>query len=807
MRLFRLTLGVLALVFGGTFVVFKAASAQDLRSVSEPRIPSSCTVLTAELTPHSGALTDSVERHYRDTNRLEKAMRHCQPGSAVVLRAGEDGHTVFLISPTRMSANVTIVVEGNVAVWASRDPRNYDVSPGSCASLVSQGSPRGAGCKPLFIAQDAPRAAIIGDGVIDGRGGAKLLLPDGKEGETWWELTRRARMEAATAAVPNMVTVRRSNDFTLYRTALRNAPGSHVTVETTDGLTAWGLKVDTPRWTRGTDGIDLEGGSRNVSIVDSFLRTGGDGISPEAPQGSPVSHITVRNTHLYSGGGLDIGTQTAGGVAQILVSGLSVDGADDGLRIQSDRTQGGLVEDVTFDTVCLRGVANPLVFNFVPATLEGNKLPVSRDIHLRNLHALALVSGSPGVTFAGVDAAHRLEASLDNVTIDGIKSASLVARHAALTVKRGNLDPSGDDVRTSGSEGGGPPLSCNGAFPNFPADSLAPQSAEVTPTADSTFYVAADGTGDYSSVQAAIDKVPASGGLVLVAPGLYRERVLIRQAHVTLRGEASDPARTVLVSDTSRVKAPAGQAAGPAATPPAPAATLLVRGSDFRAENLTLQNDFARLDPASQLSADAQALRLVGDRNVLRNMRLLGGQHTAYFGAQDCAGASKDPCEAGRSLIVNSYVAGNVDVIYGDGMVFFEGGELHSLQHAPMPLAGGAQGFLTAQGKHYAGQPSSFVFRNTRLTADAGVSNVYLGQPWRDLATVVFINPQLGPQIAAAGFRERQPAALPRMQTATFRIFNPKGAPTQVHALTPAEAAHYTPREVLGGKDNWAPAE
>ena len=826
MRLSRLSRWLLALVFGCTVVASKDAFAQDLRGVVEPRIPPICTVLTAELTPHNGTLPDSVERHYRDTSRIEKAMRHCQPGSAVVLRAGEEGHTVFLIGPTRMSANVTIVVEANVAVWASRDPRNYDVSANSCASLASQpatgshpatGSQPATGCKPLFAAQDAAHAAIMGDGVIDGRGGARLLLPDGKEGETWWELARRARAQDAISNLPSLLSVRRSNDFTLYRITLRDGPGSHVTTEATDGFTAWGLKVDAPRWARNTDGIDPLGGSTNVSIIDSFLRTGGDGVSPEAPEGAPVTHLTVRNTHFYTGQGFGIGVQTAGGVAHVLVTGVSMDGADHGFRIQSDRSRGGLVDDISLDSVCMRGVAYPVVITPIYAALDGNKLPVYRDIKLRNVHALAAAGVSPNVVLAGVDAGHRLEASLDNVVIDGVKAASLSARHATLTIKRGNLEPGGEDVRTTGSDGGGTALACAGAFPNFPQESAAPQSAEIIPAADTTFYVAADGTGDFTSVQAAVDKVPAAGGVIVLAPGVYRERVLVRQAHVTLRSANPDASRTVLVSDSSRVKAavpaagqaavPAGSGAGTAASALGGAATLTVRGSDFHMENVTVQNDFARLDAASQLSADAQALRLVSDRSVLRNVRLLGGQHTAYFGALECAGASRNPCEAGRTLVVNSFVAGNLEVLYGDGEVFFEGGEIRSLPHAPLPSAQGAQGFLTAQGKHYPGQASEFVFRNTRLTAEPGVSDVYLGQPWREFATVIFLSPQVGGHIAPAGFRERQPAGLARMQTATFRIFNAKGpgAPTLMRALTAAEAAHYTPREVLAGKDGWVP--
>src|ERR1019366_4791412 len=67
-----------------------------------------------------------------------------------------------------------------------------------------------------------------------------------------------------------------------------------------------------------------------------------------------------------------------------------------------------------------------------------------------------------------------------------------------------------------------------------------------------TFRVAANGTAQYTTVQSAIDHVPATGGIVIVAPGTYREQVIINQSHVTLKGTGSDPASTIIVDDTSQ---------------------------------------------------------------------------------------------------------------------------------------------------------------------------------------------------------------------------------------------------------------
>lgn len=766
--------------------------AQDLRTVVEPHLPPTCKVLLAELTPRGGTLSDGVERHYRDTDRLEKAMRHCSPGTAVVLRAGSSGKDVFLTGPLRLSAGVTLVVESNVALWGSRDPRNYDVAPGSCGLV---GTPRdtqtrGPGCKPLIVAQDAPHAGIMGGGVIDGRGGARLLFPDGREGETWWGLAHRAKVEDTNQAVSRILIVRHSDDFTLFNFTLRNSPNCHVTLEASDGFTAWGVRVDTPRWARNTDGIDPQAGSTNISIVNSFIRSGDDNISPKSNAAGAVTHMTVRNTHFYNGHGFGIGSQISGGISALRTSGLSIDGSDNGIRIKSDRSRGGLVEDVSFENVCMRDVPNPIVLNPFYTTFEGTRIPLYRNITLRNVHSLSSATVQPSLILAGLDQAHRLEATLDNVVVDGIKAADVNARHAIFTLRHGNLDPAGEDLRVNGSSGGGAPLPCADAFPPFPENTSAPISAEVIPPPDKTFYVAADGTGDFYSVQAAMNRVPATGGVVLVAPGVYRERVSIKQSHVTLKSANPDPAKTTIVFDLS--KGTQGQAAG--------FATVRVLGDDFTAENITFENDFNRTHKQEQQGSQARALALFGDRNILKNVRILGNQDTLYLSAKNCGEATGTACEPGRSFFSRSFISGNVDFIYGDGLAFFESCELHSTEHA-------AGGYLTAQGKHYAQQESLFVFHNTQLTAEPGVSNVFLGRPWRDLASVVFLNTTVGAHIAPQGWREWHPGETHRLSTAFYRTYlsSGQGVPTAGQQLTPAEAARYTPRQVLAGKDGWNP--
>ena len=128
------------------------------------------------------------------------------------------------------------------------------------------------------------------------------------------------------------------------------------------------------------------------------------------------------------------------------------------------------------------------------------------------------------------------------------------------------------------------------------------------------------GNADYHSVQQAIDALPAEGGNVRIAPGIYREKVKITKSGVHLAGTGNKPEDTVIVYGDGAVNV-----GGTARS-----ATLDAPSDDFRLENLTIQNDYA-LNPANPPS-QAVALSVTGDRDVITRVRLLGAQDTLFAG-------------------------------------------------------------------------------------------------------------------------------------------------------------------------------
>jgi polygalacturonase len=768
------------------FLVASTLRAQDTRTVTEPTIPPACVTLQADVAANHGVIALADEQKL-STTRIQDALDRCAAAHSVVLQS-KGKRNVFMTGPLTLRPGVTLVVSKNTALVASRDPRVYDLSPGSCG-IVSM---RRGGCKPLITGDGAANAGIMGEGSIDARGGATLL----GQTATWWDLAHQAKVTDQQQSVPAMISLRHVDNFILYKITLRNSPGFHVSVNQTNGFTAWGVKIMTPKTARNTDGID-PGSSRNITIAYSYIHTGDDDVCLKPSSAGPVSNMSVLHNHFYSGHGMSIGSGTYGGVDHLLVDDLTIDGADNGLRIKSDPTRGGLVHQVVYRNVCIRNVPNPLVFTPHYTNFTGDRPPIYQDITLQNVHILT----AGAYTFYGLDADHKLQINLDNVFADDQKDSLFYDKDADITIgpSLGNLEPKGDNVTITQAPGSTPgqPLSCDARFVPFPEDKTAPEMAGKIPPEDKTFYVAADGTGDYYSIQRALDMAPKTGGAVLsVSPGVYREVITIDKPDITIRSANPDPAKTVVVDDRS-----AGQNGGTLHS-----ATVNVTADNFFAENITFENDFNTTHPQLPAGSQALALLVTGDRAIFHNVHLLGNQDTVYLGSRNCTQDTQG-CTPTRQYFSDCYIAGNVDFIFGDSKAVFENCEIHSTPHNG--------GFITAQSKHYPGEDSGFVFDHCTLTADPAVTgNVYLGRPWRPYATVIFMHTSMDDKIDPAGWREWHPGETHSLDTAYYAEFDSSGPGAHhdqrdphTHFLTPQEAKQCEPSVFLRGSDNWNPTK
>ncbi len=432
--------------------------AQDTRNVTEPVIPPACATLDAQLTRVEKSLAPADEQKL-DTTRIQAALDKCGKGRGVLLRS-HDAANAFLSGPLELRDGVALIVGKGVTLFASRDPEVFATAPGACG-VVSNA--RG-GCKPLISAKHVTGAGVMGDGTIDGRGGEKLL---GKEVSSW-DLAEQARA-GGNQQVPRLIVTDTANDFTLYRITLKNSSNFHVVYNHGDGFTVWGIKLDTPkRLARNTDGIDPGSGSKNITITRSWIRTGDDNVAIKGGPGG-VTNMTVSHNHFYWGHGMSIGSETNGGVSQLRVTDLSLDGPDSGIRIKSMGTRGGLVHDLIYDDVCVRNSPRPIDITMAYSAngpVKGPSPPTFQDITLKNVR----VSGGGKILFDGYDKEHRVGVRLDDVFLTDRDSASpaysYTVNFADVTLGPGasNLQvPSTNDSTVQGTA-----ASCAEKFVAFP---------------------------------------------------------------------------------------------------------------------------------------------------------------------------------------------------------------------------------------------------------------------------------------------------------------------------------------------------
>ena len=315
--------------------------------------------------------------------------------------------------------------------------------------------------------------------------------------------------------------------------------------------------------------------------------------------------------------------------------------------------------------------------------------------------------------------------------------------------------------------------------------------ASTKAAAKKTLVVASDGTGKYKTVQEAIDAAPAGNVRIEIKPGEYRQVLSITANGVELRGLGARPEDVVLVYDNS-----AGTAGGTGKS-----GSVSVTGDDFYAENLTISNDFEKRHERSEQGSQAVALLLTGDRAVLRRVRLLGYQDTLYASSKSCHGAGDTgACHASRQYFVDSYIAGHVDFIFGDAKAVFDHCEIHGMAHSMVTI--------TAQSRLRPEEDSGYLFRDSTVTADAGAENILLGRPWRDYATVVFINTDFKAPLNPTAWLEWGG----RLKTSDYAESGSHGLAGDVtlrvassRQLTAAEAAKDTTRAWLAGADGWNP--
>lgn len=283
--------------------------------------------------------------------------------------------------------------------------------------------------------------------------------------------------------------------------------------------------------------------------------------------------------------------------------------------------------------------------------------------------------------------------------------------------------------------------------------------------------IAQDGSGDFSSIQDAIDAskaFPPNPITLFIKNGIYHEKVRVPSwnTHLLLIGEDVD--KTKIVWDDNFKKINRGRNSTFFTS------TFKVEADDFYAENLTIENSAGDV-------GQAIAVHVEGNRCRFKNCKFLGNQDTAYLDGENS-----------RQLFTNCTITGTTDFIFGSATVVFEECTLISKKDSYITAAS------TAKGKEF-----GFVFLNCRLQADNNLYKVFLGRPWRPYAKTVFIECEFGGHISAEGWQAWSNKE--NLTSAFYAEYNNYGTGATAnkrvewaHQLTPEEAQKYTIENILG---------
>lgn len=293
------------------------------------------------------------------------------------------------------------------------------------------------------------------------------------------------------------------------------------------------------------------------------------------------------------------------------------------------------------------------------------------------------------------------------------------------------------------------------------------------------YVVAQDGSGDFFTVQEAVNAVPDFRKnvrtTILVRKGTYKEKIIIPESKINISLIGEDG--TILTNDDfANKKNVFGENMGTSGS-----SSCYIYAPDFYAENITFENSAG---PVGQ----AVACFVSADRAYFKNCSFLGFQDTLYtYGKQS------------RQYYEDCYIEGTVDFIFGWSTAVFNRCHIHSK----------SGGYVTAPSTDQ-GQKYGYVFYDCRLTADDGVRDVSLSRPWRPYAQAVFIRCNLGKHISPAGWnnwgnKEAEKTAFYAEYESTGEGANPKARVPYSHQLKNLKG--YEMETVLAGDDGWNPVK
>jgi hypothetical protein len=286
-----------------------------------------------------------------NTAHIQKAIDDCAAagGGTVFFPAGN-----YLSGPLVLKSNIRIHLQKGATLVASTVEESYRPNSSS-AHTAAENS-----WLPFISIAQAVNVEISGEGAIDG------------QGAVWWERWRKNVREnpAKRSATdrPRLIYLRESRQVKIQGVSISNSPSFHLVMRDSEDVEISHTRIVSPAFSPNTDGIDPIN-SRNVRITNNFIDCNDDHVAIKADMTSKSSHqfatnnIYIAHNRLRGGRGISIGSETSGGVSDVLVEHNQFEDSMYGIRIKSPRGKGGVVQNISFRDTSMLNVMVPLVFS------------------------------------------------------------------------------------------------------------------------------------------------------------------------------------------------------------------------------------------------------------------------------------------------------------------------------------------------------------------------------------------------------------------------------------------------------------
>jgi polygalacturonase len=352
-----------------------------------------------------------------DTEAIQKALDACGKagGGTVQLTTG-----VYLSKPIFLKTNTTLQIDEGATLKATDEPADFI-------------NPRKTDLNGFVNASKQTNVAITGKGTING------------SGQRWWPaaLEAKAAKKPETQKRPRMVIFTGCKDVRVEGVTLTNSPSFHLVPKDCENVDIAGVKFLDPNNPPNTDAMDPST-SRHVRITRCIVDVGDDHVAIKSGRANPeypnaaCEDITVTDCTFLQGHGMSIGSEITGGVKNLKVERLTFENSDNGIRIKTDRTKGGMVENASYTDITMKNVIVPIsIAGYYPKLPDEDKAqpvtpttPVYRNILIKNMTATSPESAG---FIVGVPESPITDVVLENVTITAPKG--LIIRNAKVTLK------------------------------------------------------------------------------------------------------------------------------------------------------------------------------------------------------------------------------------------------------------------------------------------------------------------------------------------------------------------------------------